>query len=423
MVTRRFLVLGLILMAGLGWPLFSQNEGLADTVAGTSTDDAIFADGAFDTAVSTGQAASETSKLNWLGGMTLVSDTAANWLLVSDAYALRSGLSGKAFLKATLPDIASFYVSYDFSQLLTAVSNDNNFQTWWTLSGQNLTVPLFNLSEMYVSFDIGKLVFIRAGNQLLSWGASYFWSPADFVNFQPLDALAALDTRAGKSGVRVHVPFGFANVFMFTDLSETVSALGKSSDISKTVVFDFRADATFLGFNSGVVGSFGPSAPPRLGFTTTGNLLGFDLWGEYGAVLPIDDHVYSWALSAGLGKTLGQNQEWDIKGEFFTQSDGHDDAVLTRSTAFTPYRLGKYYGFLSVADTKLFGSDNTLGISGVMNFSDLSWTAAVNFGLRLPRLIPIDLSVRYNGGADNREFTLRTAGPSWTFEVRSVIQF
>jgi len=66
-------------------------------------------------------------------------------------------------------------------------------------------------------------VFLRLGNQLISWGPSAIWTPVDFINLQRLNPLSPLDLRVGKPGLRIHVPLGISNVFLFGDFSGTVS--------------------------------------------------------------------------------------------------------------------------------------------------------------------------------------------------------
>jgi hypothetical protein len=54
---------------------------------------------------------------------------------------------------------------------------------------------------LYYSFDVAKAVFLRIGNQLISWGPSAIWTPVDFINIQRASPLSTLDLRVGKPGM------------------------------------------------------------------------------------------------------------------------------------------------------------------------------------------------------------------------------
>lgn len=408
----------LLLAAALLLPAIATAQDAA-----VLSDEDIFAAGAFDEAVTAGVEASDTVALSWLGGLTLVADNKFLWLEDSGHYGDSGTFTGKAFLKATKPYVGSLFVSYAFSHDLIQATNDDGLRAAWAASDPSLVEPKFELSELHLSFDVKKALFVRVGNQLLSWGSSYFWSPADFVNDKQADSQAAVDTRTGKSGVRLHLPVGGSNLFFFGDFSRSIDSFGMARDIAKTAGYAFRADTVLFGFSTGVLGAFGPDESTRLGLATSGSLFGLDVWGEAGSVLPLGNDEFSVAASLGGEKTFGLNSEWVVRGEGFYNPEGEDDATLAMASQFVPYRLGKYYGYFSGTRLKLFGGSSSLGLSGIMNFSDLSYTAATTLALGLPALLPVNFTLRYFGGRDDREFTLRSGGPSWQFGIQSVLQF
>lgn len=395
--------------------------------AAMPSDEDIFATGAFDEAVTAGETASDTVALSWLGGLTLVADNSFLWLEKQGNYGDAAGFNGKAFLKATKPDAGAFFVSYAFSHTLLQATNDDGLKAVYARFEPSLVEPKFELSELHLSFDVNKVVFVRVGNQLLSWGSSYFWSPADFVNEKQADSQAAVDTRTGKSGLRLHMPIGSSNLFFFGDYSRSLDASGMARDLTKTAGYAFRADAILFGFSTGLLGAFGPDESTRLGLSTSGSLFGLDVWGEAGSVLPLGGDAFAVATSLGGEKTFGINSEWNVRGEGFWNPDGADDAELSMASVdqskLASHRLGKYYAYLSGTRLKLFGGSSSLGLSGIMNMSDLSYTAATTLGLNLPKLIPLNVSLRYSGGREGREFTVGSGGPSWQFGVQSVLQF
>lgn len=404
-------------------PLASQTNDASVTSAEEAD---IFGAGTFDAAVNTGKIASDIAALSWLAGLTLVADNQTTLLQNSLNYADMGTFSGKAFLKATQPDISTLFVSYSFYHTFLQATNDLALKTVWDSSPitPGLYAPLFALSELHLSFDVAKIVFFRVGNQLVSWGSSFYWSPADFINLVPTDSLASVDTRAGKPGLRVHVPFNNGNVFLFSDFSRCIDASGNTNDLASTVSFAFRADRTFLGFNTGLLGAFGPSLPTRAGLATSGKLFGLDVWLEAASILPLYSYDFAIATSAGGEKTFGINNEWNIRGEFFYNSAGTDDALLLPlAIPVSSYEVGKYHAYLSGSRLKLLGGNSTLNLSGIVNCTDLSYKASATFGLHLPKLLPLNISVSYNGGPSQREFTLVNGGSSATFGVQSILQF
>jgi hypothetical protein len=408
---KRVLITLVALFVALS-PLFGQDE---------ASEDDIFADGAFDQTVTASQASAETTKLTWLGGVSVLSDTSL--LLPSDreTYGARSLVSGKGFLKADKPDTGQFFVSYSFGHTWLTSTNDSVFKTVFQLAEPSLDTPQFQLSEVYLSFDVNKVLFVRLGNQLVNWGAAFFWSPADFINQRPADSQAAIDTRTGKPGLRLHLPVGVGNVFLFADLSQSLDASGVPQDLMEKGSVAARVDTTLLGFNLGVQGSYGKSSKPQAGATFSGNVLGFDLWGEYGATLPVNDYTYSWAASLGGEKSVG---DFTLRFEGFENPDGKADTELTGQVLakFTPFRWGQQYVFASLSKTKLLTDAIDGSVSTIANLSDLSYTATASLSVHLPKTLPFSLSVGYNGGPTNREFTLRTPPGSFTLSLKSVLE-
>jgi len=132
----------------------------------------------------------------------------------------------------------------------------------------DLLVNSYALSEFYAGFDIAKVVFLRLGNQLISWGPSAVWTPVDFINLQHVNPLSPLDLRVGKPGLRIHVPLGISNVFLFGDFSGTVSGSPTLvvNDPLTTANVAARWDLTALGFEFALSGYWGASVTERYGF-------------------------------------------------------------------------------------------------------------------------------------------------------------
>lgn len=391
--------------------------GLAPAVA--EDDEAIFADGAFDNAVAQGQASEDKSKLSWIGGVSLASTSTLVVPTDRQAYGTQSLFTGKGYLKATQPTVGSLFVSYAFTDTLWAGTNDPGLSTVYAKGAPNPASPTYVLSEAHVSFDVAKVVFLRVGTQLVDWGASAVWSPADFLN-RKTDPTASVDTRTGLPGVRVHVPFNGGNLFVFGDASKSLVA-GVPQDLASTGSVGFKVDKTVGGWNLGVIGNFGRSTDPRAGVTATGAVFGVDVWGEAGGVLPVGGHELSYGVSAGGEKVFGLDSEWTVRAEGFWNPQGHGDVAFTVPSQ--AYYWGQAYAYAEVVRQKLWGPDVTGSVSVTANLSDLSSTSTASLRTSFPGTVPLSFYAQYNGGAPAREFTLSTGGPAVVLGLRSVLEF
>lgn len=405
-----------------GWAVVAL--ALAGPLAAEEEED-IFADGAFDAAVAEGQASEDKNKLVWLGGVTL--SGGANLILPTDreAVASLSQFTGKGFLKATSPTVGSLFVSYTYVHTLWASTDDPALQTNWAAQAYDPDSPNYQLSEAHLSFDLGKTVFLRVGSQLVDWGASAVWSPADFINRRSSDPESAVDTRTGKPGVRVHVPFAGGNLFLFADASGSLTEAGVPRDLAETGTLGFRTDATLAGWNLGLVGNFGKSSDPRLGLTASGAVLGVDLWAETGAVLPLGDRDLTWAASLGGERSFGLDSEWTLRAEGFWNPEGQGAVDLTGTALaeYVPYYWGRAYLYVEFLKKKLLGPSVTGSLSATSNLADQSWIATASLRTSFPGTIPVSAYVQHNGGPVSREFTLATGGPAITLGLRSVLEF
>lgn len=411
-VLRTFVFLAVVLSTS---PLAAQES---------SSDDSIFADGAFDASVAQGQAAAQASQLVWLGGVSLASNTSLLLPNGGGTYGSQSGFSGKGFLKATNPSVGSLFVSYSYNHTLWASTDDSALAAGYGLAKPDPAVPVYQLSELHLSFDLGKVVFVRLGNQLIDWGASAVWSPADFINRRVPDPSSSLDTRSGKPGLRLHAPFGFGNVFVFADASRSISK-GVPQDLLHTGRLGLKIDATALGWNVGAIGNFGQDTNPKLGLTASGALFGIDLWAEAGGEFSLASASPGPSASLGGEKSFGDDSEWTLRAEGFYQPSGRGNQVIAPAdkASFTPFYWGQGYAYVELVKKKFLLPAVTGSLSATGNLSDESWQGTASLRTAFPSLIPFTLYLQYNGGESNREFTLATNGPATTLGLRSTLEF
>jgi hypothetical protein len=69
------------------------------------------------------------------------------------------------------------------------------------------------LDQLWLKYDIGRVVYVTVGRQRVRWGASRFFNPTDFLNASQINPIALFDARLGVDMVKVHVPVGNVNVY------------------------------------------------------------------------------------------------------------------------------------------------------------------------------------------------------------------
>jgi hypothetical protein len=85
------------------------------------------------------------------------------------------------------------------TELVTGVSAS-------TVGLQTASNPAVYLDQAWLTFDIGRSVFVTAGRQHVKWGTGQYFNPDDFLASQPRDPLAVFDARLGVSMLRLQVP-------------------------------------------------------------------------------------------------------------------------------------------------------------------------------------------------------------------------
>lgn len=83
----------------------------------------------------------------------------------------------------------------------------------------------FHLREGFVDFELGKVVWLRAGKQVLQWGRGLLWTPTDLVNVEGKSLVARTGSQEGATGLRVLVPVGQnSNLTGFLNLTKVTAS-------------------------------------------------------------------------------------------------------------------------------------------------------------------------------------------------------
>ncbi len=377
----------------------------------------------FDATVASG----EKAQTEILAGGTIVVKAASTVAPSGDTAAATTlaAASGKLFAKVSVPDYGTLYAAVTAAHpLFQGYSGPGPAP-----AASDQYAPSIALSEFHYSFDVGKKLFFRIGNQLVAWGPSLVWSPVDFINLERATSLSELDVRKGKSGFRVHVPFQKANLFAFADFSG-MTATGTYGDPLKTVNLGGRADLTVSDFEFGLTAYGGNSATPRFGADASGRLLGTTVYGEF-AVSPYADFSGAKVMaSAGFSRTLDELKRWTLSAEGFYNSEGKDLSslalpaylALPANESANLYQ-GMWYAWASLQADELGSKYLTTTVSGLANLQDGSYTVKLAEAFAFPRAVPFTFSVAYSGGGKDKEFTRFAGDNSLTFTAYTSISF
>lgn len=229
--------------------------------------------------------------------------------------------------------------------------------------GEELDPTTVLLDQAWVKFDIGRTVFVTAGQQRIRWGAGRFWNPTDALNNQALDPLAFFDVRTGVSLLKVHVPIGSTTNLYAVGNLDGANALDEVGGA-------FRAE-TVIGLTElSVSAAARKDQPLRLGADMSTGIGLFDLHAElallHGVTDPFyegsldfetfelptetsreDDWIPQLATGAEITLRLGDEDNLSLGAEYFYNDLGYDSAELYPwllfNGQFKPFYLGRHY--------------------------------------------------------------------------------
>ncbi len=316
----------------------------------------------------------------------------------------------------------------------------------------------YRVDELFVDFNLGRVVYFRAGKQVLKWGVGTLWSPTDLINVDKKNILDSSQVREGASGLKMHIPFGTrANIYSFvkTNNADNLDGLALANK------FELLLGKTEVSLSALLNGA----AVPVYGCDFTSRVFTIDIHGEasasYGDPAPKMRNVsftvlvppavpsptmvatpdeyrrrgeWVYRASAGLGRgfdVLDVHERVRLDAEFFYNGSGYRDRMFNRGQAasayfaqegyYEPNYYGVYYAGLFCTVSQVFTQDLSLALNYIANLTDgssvvsgmLSYTLTYNFTLGL----------MVNGflGKGNREYTAQ--GNAMTVECSARVVF
>lgn len=259
------------------------------------------------------------------------------------------------------------------------------------------------LDQLWLKFDVARVVFMTVGKQRIKWGTGRFWNPTDFLNQDRLDPLsvAVFDERLGVSLVKAHVPLETLgwNFYAVASLDEASSP----ETIGGAFRAEFLYDLTEVSLSTAVR----KNNPLRLGADISTALWLFDLRLE-AAVFHNDRRPFfegEFALPSTFPSQISRKDDWipqvvggaeitiqlndedttTLGAEYFFNDMGYDDEGLypwlAANGAFTPFYLGRHYGGVyGLLAGPGSWNDSSFVLSALGNISDRSFIARFDFG-------------------------------------------
>ncbi|MEK7705871.1 MAG: hypothetical protein AAB426_12995 [Myxococcota bacterium] len=261
------------------------------------------------------------------------------------------------------------------------------------------------LNELWMKFDVGRVLFLTAGTQPVRGGTGRFWNPTDFLNQQRKDPLAAFDERLGVTMVKAHVPleglgtnlYAIANLDgatrpdnvggalraeMVLGPSELSLSIGKRQGDAWRLGGDLSAGAGPFDLKAEVALLHGVGAPYYRGRFDPAR------W----SLPTAESRANEWIPQAVVGLEWGINYTDEdavyLGAEYFYNGFGYTSARkypwLLYNHAFVPFYTGEQYAaaYVTLPDPGRL-RDTTFIVSTLGNLSDRSFVSRFDYRVRV----------------------------------------
>ncbi|NQT58421.1 MAG: hypothetical protein HQ557_05510 [Bacteroidetes bacterium] len=126
--------------------------------------------------------------------------------------------------------------------------------------------------ELFSDFQYDDKLFFRFGKSFVKWGVGYFFSPADVINLDSIDAEDPTAERQGPLNFRLQYPFAINNAYFYI-LTDQVE---KPEDISYAAKVEIVSGKSELGFGA----YYSLKKSPRLIATLSSSIGEVSIFGE-----------------------------------------------------------------------------------------------------------------------------------------------
>ncbi|NUN14758.1 MAG: hypothetical protein HUU55_14100 [Myxococcales bacterium] len=297
------------------------------------------------------------------------------------------------------------------------------------------------LDQLWLKFDISRVVYATVGKQPVKWGTSRFWNPADILYGQLRDPLTLFDERTGLSLVKLHIPveslgWNFYVIGMFDDAASLADVGGA-----------FRGEFVWESVELGVSAAVRDGVKTKFGVDISAGIFDVDVYAETTVSLGVDKPVLKLPegvdpdlveqaagliedlikppgvdendtvvrIAAGLtyGIRYSDEDSLFLGGEYFFNPIGYDDKdlypLLYALNIAQPLYVGRHYGAVYVAMPQPGSWDDTsFTLSAIGNFSDFSFLTRLDVAIRVLTYLNIEVYAAGHLGAHGGELRFGT---------------
>ncbi len=288
------------------------------------------------------------------------------------------------------------------------------------------------LDQLWLKFDIARVLFVTAGRQPLRWGSGRFWNPTDFLSQQFRDPLAVFDERLGSAALKLHLPieslgWNFYAVANF-----------EGADAPERVGGALRAEFLYGTTEVALTAAARKDDPLRLGVSFSSGVGPFDVRGElallHGVTEPhyegpfdpetflfpeAQDRSGAWiprlTLGADLGIRYSDEDSLYVGAEYFFNDLGYEDPglypFLLLQGQFTPFYVGRHYAALYLLlPAPGRWNDTSFTLAAVGNLSDGSYLTRLDAQVTVLTELSVNAYLTYHFGNEG-EMRLRIELP------------
>lgn len=280
---------------------------------------------------------------------------------------------------------------------------------------------IVTITELFTDFNWDNQMFFRAGKQTVNWGVGRFFSPADLLSLSRIDPEAPDAELDGPIALKVNYPSLLNNYYLYTIISEEVDSFSDaaiapmaefvigSSEISVGAFYQYdKAPAAMTAFTSAI----GDISIYGEGYVSYGSDKTFVDDGGITTVTYDDTFFLKGTLGASYSWSDDlSNYDLSFSGQYYYNGEGYEDQDLLSTFAaslLSPsdfIETGRHYGAANATWREMWGSDFTLSLFFIENFSSFSGMIkpAISWG-GLDN-IDVSLSLSYMFGDAGEEYS------------------
>ena len=265
---------------------------------------------------------------------------------------------------------------------------------FYTIKQERFFEDIVSITELFADFNWDNQVFFRAGKQTVNWGVGRFFSPSDLLSLSridPEDPDADLDA---PIALKVNYPYLLNNYYLYTLVPEEVDSF---SDAAIAPMAEIVIGSSEISIGAWYQYNKAPAA-----MTTITSAIGdVSIYGEgyfsYGSdkTFVVDDGAITTATYDDIfffKGTVGAGYSWSddlsnynlsFSGQYYFNGEGYEDQDLISPTQLDLLPVGsllqsdlletgRHYGAASANWSKMWGSDFTLSVFFIENFSSFS---------------------------------------------------